>query len=191
MNALVFLRDPYASFAGLRRQRHTSPLYLGLGHGSEPMFENLVLEPLIGSVADRAHCLSQILHLCAGMDVERYVVILDDDTREVVAPAGRRAQLKVLLYELWLFALRRRNPLRLGMRLDVRLVQEQVSSFGHFYNTAPQGKIYGRYDHVSGARFRHGTALLRWRPDKAPKQCRMDPILPMGAGDLAALLRSA
>ena len=54
----------------------------------------------------------------------------------------------------------------------------------------PKLVIEVRYDHVSGARFRHGTALLRWRPDKAPKQCRMDQILPMGAGDLDALLRS-
>jgi ATP-dependent DNA ligase len=27
------------------------------------------------------------------------------------------------------------------------------------------------YDHFTGDRFRHGTRLLRWRPDKAPKQC--------------------
>jgi ATP-dependent DNA ligase len=27
------------------------------------------------------------------------------------------------------------------------------------------------YDHVTGHRFRHGTKLLRWRPDKAPEQC--------------------
>lgn len=27
------------------------------------------------------------------------------------------------------------------------------------------------YDHVTGNRFRHGTRLLRWRPDKAPRQC--------------------
>jgi ATP-dependent DNA ligase len=26
------------------------------------------------------------------------------------------------------------------------------------------------YDHFTGERFRHGTRLLRWRPDKAPKQ---------------------
>jgi ATP-dependent DNA ligase len=32
------------------------------------------------------------------------------------------------------------------------------------------------YDHFSGERFRHGTRLLRWRPDKAPKQCRMDQV---------------
>ena len=27
------------------------------------------------------------------------------------------------------------------------------------------------YDHFSGERFRHGTSILRWRPDKAPRQC--------------------
>ncbi|HEX4199214.1 MAG TPA: ATP-dependent DNA ligase [Caulobacteraceae bacterium] len=32
------------------------------------------------------------------------------------------------------------------------------------------------FDHVSGGRFRHGTRLLRFRPDKAPEQCRMDQI---------------
>lgn len=30
------------------------------------------------------------------------------------------------------------------------------------------------YDQVTGGRFRHGTRLLRWRPDKAPVQCRTD-----------------
>ena len=32
------------------------------------------------------------------------------------------------------------------------------------------------YDHFAGDRFRHGTRLLRWRPDKAPKQCTMDQL---------------
>lgn len=32
------------------------------------------------------------------------------------------------------------------------------------------------YDHFSGRRFRHGTRLLRWRPDKAPKQCTLDQV---------------
>jgi len=35
-----------------------------------------------------------------------------------------------------------------------------------------------RYDHVTGKRFRHGTKFLRWRPDKAPEQCRMDQLQP-------------
>jgi ATP-dependent DNA ligase len=33
-----------------------------------------------------------------------------------------------------------------------------------------------RYDHVTGDRFRHGTKLLRWRPDKAPEQCRFEQL---------------
>lgn len=33
------------------------------------------------------------------------------------------------------------------------------------------------YDQVTGNRFRHGTKLLRWRPDKAPEQCRMDQLV--------------
>ncbi|MGN6463243.1 MAG: ATP-dependent DNA ligase [Pseudolabrys sp.] len=32
------------------------------------------------------------------------------------------------------------------------------------------------YDHFSGGRFRHGTSILRWRPDKAPQQCTMDQV---------------
>jgi ATP-dependent DNA ligase len=32
------------------------------------------------------------------------------------------------------------------------------------------------YDHFTGARFRHGTKLLRWRSDKAPRQCTMDQV---------------
>jgi len=32
------------------------------------------------------------------------------------------------------------------------------------------------YDHFSGGRFRHGTRLMRWRPDKAPRQCTMDQV---------------
>ena len=39
-----------------------------------------------------------------------------------------------------------------------------------------------QYDHVSAARFRHGTTLLRFRPDKAPKQCRLEQILPQAGG---------
>jgi len=33
-----------------------------------------------------------------------------------------------------------------------------------------------RYDHVSEGRFRHGTTLLRWRPDKASRQCTFDQL---------------
>ena len=32
------------------------------------------------------------------------------------------------------------------------------------------------YDQVTGGRFRHGTTFLRWRPDKAPRQCTMEQL---------------
>jgi ATP-dependent DNA ligase len=32
------------------------------------------------------------------------------------------------------------------------------------------------YDHFSGNRFRHGTTILRWRPDKAARQCTLDQL---------------
>ena len=43
------------------------------------------------------------------------------------------------------------------------------------------------YDHFSGDRFRHGTRLLRWRPDKAPKQCTLAQVRQQKA-NLASLL---
>jgi len=35
-----------------------------------------------------------------------------------------------------------------------------------------------RYDHWSGDRFRHGTAFVRFRPDKAPEQCTFEQVRP-------------
>lgn len=35
----------------------------------------------------------------------------------------------------------------------------------------PELVVEVRFDHVTNNRFRHGTKLLRWRPDKAPRQC--------------------
>jgi ATP-dependent DNA ligase len=40
----------------------------------------------------------------------------------------------------------------------------------------PELVVEVRFDHVSGQRFRHGTTLLRFRPDKAPHQCTMEQI---------------
>ena len=41
------------------------------------------------------------------------------------------------------------------------------------------------YDQVTGNRFRHGTKLIRFRPDKAPRQCKLEQIEP---GQTAAKL---
>ena len=40
----------------------------------------------------------------------------------------------------------------------------------------PELVVEVAYDHVSGGRFRHGTRLVRFRPDKAPSQCRREQI---------------
>ena len=51
----------------------------------------------------------------------------------------------------------------------------------------PELVVEVSYDHFTGDRFRHGTRLLRWRPDKSPKQCRMEQVVVKGGGSLALL----
>jgi ATP-dependent DNA ligase len=43
------------------------------------------------------------------------------------------------------------------------------------------------YDHFSEGRFRHGTSILRWRPDKAPKLCTRDQVKQKTADFLSLL----
>jgi ATP-dependent DNA ligase len=40
----------------------------------------------------------------------------------------------------------------------------------------PELVVEVRYDHFTGGRFRHGTQFMRWRPDKDPRQCRMEQV---------------
>ena len=47
---------------------------------------------------------------------------------------------------------------------------------GQWEPLQPKLVVEVRYDHFTGDRFRHGTKLLRWRPDKAPRQCKMDQV---------------
>jgi ATP-dependent DNA ligase len=41
---------------------------------------------------------------------------------------------------------------------------------------APKLVVEVQYDHFTGGRFRHGTRFVRWRPDKAARQCTMDQL---------------
>jgi ATP-dependent DNA ligase len=43
------------------------------------------------------------------------------------------------------------------------------------------------YDHLQGDRFRHGTHLLRWRPDKRPEDCRYDQLESRAPYELARI----
>lgn len=46
-----------------------------------------------------------------------------------------------------------------------------------------------KYDQVTGHRFRHATRFLRWRPDKAPEQCRFEQLAgELRPAELGALL---
>jgi ATP-dependent DNA ligase len=50
-----------------------------------------------------------------------------------------------------------------------------------------------RYDKVQGHRFRHGTRFLRWRPDKDPRACTWESVLPRarpGGPTVDGLLRA-
>ncbi|MBW3559076.1 MAG: ATP-dependent DNA ligase [Proteobacteria bacterium] len=52
----------------------------------------------------------------------------------------------------------------------------------------PELVVEVRYDHVTGDRFRHGTKLVRWRPDKAPRQCTFDQLAQAAAPAVVAAL---
>ena len=76
------------------------------------------------------------------------------------------------LFGVWLFA------------TEVRLNSNQ----NVWHPLKPELVVEVCYDHVTGNRFRHGTKLLRWRPDKPPRQCQMDPLA-QKKSDLLRLLK--
>ncbi|HEY9554763.1 MAG TPA: ATP-dependent DNA ligase [Allosphingosinicella sp.] len=60
---------------------------------------------------------------------------------------------------------------------------------GEWQPLKPELVVEVAYDQITGDRFRHGTRLLRWRPDKAPAQCRMEQLQPEAApANLDAML---
>jgi ATP-dependent DNA ligase len=55
----------------------------------------------------------------------------------------------------------------------------------------PKLVIEVEYDHFTGGRFRHGTRLVRWRPDKSPRQCKMEQVNQSGGASLKLLTATA
>ncbi|MBV9403958.1 MAG: ATP-dependent DNA ligase [Acidobacteriaceae bacterium] len=47
---------------------------------------------------------------------------------------------------------------------------------GEWEPLAPKLVVEVQYDHFSGDRFRHGTKLLHWRPDKRPEDCTIAQV---------------
>jgi ATP-dependent DNA ligase len=60
---------------------------------------------------------------------------------------------------------------------------------GEWEPVNPKIVVEVAYDHFTGDRFRHGTKILRWRKDKAPKQCTMDQVKGREGKSLALLER--
>ena len=47
---------------------------------------------------------------------------------------------------------------------------------GEWEPVDPKVVVEVAYDHFTGDRFRHGTRIVRWRKDKAPRQCTLDQV---------------
>ena len=45
-----------------------------------------------------------------------------------------------------------------------------------WFPVRPQVVVEVAFDHVTARRFRHAARLLRWRPDKPPRQCTMEQL---------------
>jgi ATP-dependent DNA ligase len=60
---------------------------------------------------------------------------------------------------------------------------------GEWEPVDPRVVVEVAHDHFTGGRFRHGTKLLRWRPDKDPRQCTMDQVEHRAGKSLALLQR--
>jgi ATP-dependent DNA ligase len=56
----------------------------------------------------------------------------------------------------------------------------------------PKYVVEVSYDHFTGGRFRHGTSILRWRPEKKPRQCTMEQVKQkLARGELLSFVASA
>lgn len=55
----------------------------------------------------------------------------------------------------------------------------------------PRLVVEVEYDHFTGGRFRHGTRLVRWRPDKNPRACTMAQVERESRSPLALLSAGA
>jgi ATP-dependent DNA ligase len=46
-----------------------------------------------------------------------------------------------------------------------------------WFSLRPELVVEVTYDHTSGGRIRHGSKIVRWRDDKAPKECKFDQLV--------------
>lgn len=73
-------------------------------------------------------------------------------------------------------ALRAENPFE--VRVPGGPSRWATERTGEWEPVRPELVCEVEYDYFSQGRFRHGSKFLRWRPDKAPRQCTMEQVLP-------------
>lgn len=73
-------------------------------------------------------------------------------------------------------ALRAENPFE--VRVPGGPSRWATAKSGEWEPVRPELVCEVEYDYFSQGRFRHGSKLLRWRPDKAPRQCSLEQVQP-------------
>ena len=58
---------------------------------------------------------------------------------------------------------------------------------GEWEPVNPKIVVEVTYDHFTGGRFRHGTKIVRWRADKAPRQCTLNQVADREGKSLALI----
>jgi len=79
-----------------------------------------------------------------------------------------------------LHALRGENPFQ--VRVPGGPSRWATERSGEWEPLRPELVCEVEYDYFSQGRFRHGSKFLRWRPDKKPRQCTMEQVIPRDEG---------
>ncbi|MGH9422340.1 MAG: ATP-dependent DNA ligase [Thermoanaerobaculia bacterium] len=79
-------------------------------------------------------------------------------------------------------ALRGENPFE--VRVPGGPSRWATEKSGQWEPVRPELVCEVEYDYFSQGRFRHGSKFLRWRPEKKPRQCKMDQVVGKDDGNL-------
>ena len=82
------------------------------------------------------------------------------------------------------------GPSAFGARSPGRPTRWSTRESDRWQPLKPRLVVEVEYDHFTGGRFRHGTRLLRWRPDKVPASCTMEQVDQRGGSVLKLLTGS-
>jgi ATP-dependent DNA ligase len=78
-------------------------------------------------------------------------------------------------------AMQRLRTRRCVLNGEIVILLWSTERSGQWQPLKPDLVVEVRYDHFAGKRFRRGSTLLRWRPDKDPNPCSMDQVEPSGS----------